>query len=74
MKIIKRCKTCEFNLNNIYESHHSESGYNWYIEDVEKERKCREILSQYSKILISVLSQQDKIKYKQDIFFEYMIL
>lgn len=66
MKIIKGCKTCEFNLNNICESHHSENGYKWYIDDVEKERKCWEISSQYRKILISALNKQDKVKYEQD--------
>lgn len=40
MKIIKGCKTCEFNLNNVCESHHSENGYKWCIDDFEKERRC----------------------------------
>ena len=61
MKIIKGCKTCEFNLNNVCESHHSENGYKWCIDDFEKERRCWAISSKYSQMLFDSLSDEDKI-------------
>ena len=66
MKVIKSCKSCEFNINNVCESHHSENGYKWAIEDLEKERKCWSVSSEYSKILFNKLTEEDKIEYKKN--------
>lgn len=66
MKVIKSCKSCEFNINNVCESHHSENGYKWIIEDLEKERKCWSVSSKYSKILFDKLTEEDKIEYKNN--------
>ena len=66
MKIIKGCKTCEFNLNNVCESHHSENGYKWCIDDSEKERRCWAVSSKYSEMLLDSLSEEDKIDYENN--------
>lgn len=66
MKVIRTCKTCEFNINNICESHHSQNGYKWNIQDLNIERKCWSVSSEYGKELINNLSEEDKQEYKNN--------
>lgn len=64
MKVMRTCKTCEFNINDVCESHHSENGYEWIIGDLEKERKCWSVSSEYSDILLNYLTEEEQKEYK----------
>lgn len=67
-KIVKSCKTCEFNLNSgICASHGSDYDYGGKITNFNKQRECWSIGLEYFSELLEKLPEIQKQKVKRGI-------